>query len=105
VKRLAFVLALAMVGCSPGCSAEQLAREEAAAHAALTKLEKGIDWLNANPVTVNALLDDASKTSSDPALQKAIDKARAALANGDLEKAKVAVSLGAQLTAPVSSGQ
>jgi soluble cytochrome b562 len=94
---------LAMFG--GGCSAEQLAREEAAAHAALTKLERAVDWASANPETVNSLLDDAAKASSDPGFQKAIDKAKAHVAAGDLQKAKSAVEFGAALTAPVSSGQ
>jgi hypothetical protein len=99
-----FLLAIALSLMS-GCSAEQLAREEAVAHAALSKLEKGIDWATANPDTVNALLEDASKVSGDPALQKAIDKARSAVAAGDLQAAKKFASLGVAMTAPVASGQ
>jgi hypothetical protein len=107
VKASSVLLLVLALSCMGGCSAEQLAREEAAAHAALTKLEKAVDWANAHPETVGALLDDAASASSDPGFQKAIAKAKAHVAAGDLAKAQEAVHLGAALTAaaPVTSGQ
>lgn len=96
---LVVVFALAL-GLS-GCTAEQLAADEAMAHAALVRVGAAVDWANANPAIVQSVLDDAAKASSDPALQKAVAKAKAAVDAGDLAKAQAIIATGAQLTAPV----
>lgn len=96
------VLVLALVA-GAGCSAAQLAADEAVARAALAKVEAGVDWATANPAVVGSLLDDAASVSSDPAFQKAIAKGKAALDAGDLVKAKTFLQVGQALLAPAAA--
>lgn len=73
-----------MIITASGCSSEQLARDEAVLNQGLSKIERGINWAEANPAIVGAALDEAAKLGAgNPHVEQAIAKGRAALANGD----------------------
>ncbi len=87
---------------SVGCSAAQLAADEAAVNKSLTVLDTGADWLIAHPAVVKAAFKTAiDNSASNPTLQKRLQEGSDAYDNGIVVQAQTAIVLGITATTPV----
>lgn len=100
VGMFATVAALAL----SGCSAQQVAADEAVIAKGLTDLEDGFDWAAANAPAIKAGIQKvAALDPGNPTLQKIATQATAAIDAGDLAKAKTLVHAGGAAFAMVTA--
>ena len=97
--RIAAVLAVTLAG----CTAQQLADDEARAHAALVSIAQGADWLVAHKAEVDAALDvSIAAAKSNPTLQAKLQGAKDHFDAGDVAYASGYIALGAAAFAPAA---